>query len=136
VTPAASLLARLRAAGFALSAAPGRLLVDPVAKLTAEQKDEVITHRGELIALLLAEQSATAGLSDADIDAVALFCADEAGDEPAALRRCVLLRWPCGTVLALSQEALDAWPRGGKPAGTGATKKAARPGPAAKEELF
>lgn len=102
MTPAA-LLARLRADGFSLRVEAGKLKLSPISKLAGELKDAVIAQRDALLALL------GAGLSDADIDALAAFMADEPPAESVALLRAVILTWPCGTKLALSEQALAEW---------------------------
>jgi hypothetical protein len=127
----ASLFLALKDAGITARVVAGKLKAAPISLLVGDLRELVLTHKDALVAWL--EEP---GPADADLDAIAMFCADQDDDEPVTLRRCVLLRWPCGTVLALSQEALDAWPRGSKPAGTEAKQKAARPKSAAKEDLF
>jgi hypothetical protein len=49
---AATLLADLRAAGFALSVSGDRLDVGPGSKLTVQQTDAIRQHRDELFALV------------------------------------------------------------------------------------
>lgn len=81
---------RMQAAGFALSVEDGKLMVEPLSKLTDLQRAYLRTHRTELVALL----------ADAETLAAAL---DRAGPAGLGWREGTPPEWPVGHLLAVGE---------------------------------
>lgn len=95
-----TLVHALKDAGMACRAEGGRLLVNPVALLAGELREQVISNRAALVAWLEAAEE-----DNARIDAVAAFWAahPDAAD-------CFVIRHPSGEILGCASSAeLKQW---------------------------
>ena len=66
-TTAVRVLNRMRAAGFALSVEDGRLMCEPLSRLSEEQRATLRAHKSALINLLTDTDAPARALTDADL---------------------------------------------------------------------
>lgn len=104
-----TLIHALKDVGMSCRAEGGRLLVNPVALLAGELREQVITNRAALVAWL--EGAAD---DEARIDAVAGFWAEHPGAAD-----CFLVRAPWGEIIGCASSAeLAQWDEARRPAPT------------------